>query len=114
MAEKALTLQILKQNQDGTVTALVKDDGAGTSPPASQGIRARINGINVWFESQADLLKADQMLKGIGEMDGGDDVPELGRGRSSRGRGRGRSLPTDWGRCRADGRRLSGRAGAPQ
>ena len=89
MAEKALTLQILKQNQDGTLTALVKDDGPGSGPPMPQGIRARINGINVWFESQADLLKADEMLRGMTGMEGGEEAPELGRGRPSRGGGMG-------------------------
>lgn len=81
--EKPVKLKILTKNDDGTVTALVDDGtngGTGGSMPGKY--RARISGINVYFDTEADLLKADQMLRDMNMNPGMDEeVPEIGRGR---------------------------------
>lgn len=81
--EKPVKLKIVNKNADGSLSALV-DEGEMASSNGGGSMmmpkyRAKINGINVYFDSEADLLKADQMVREMGGM-GDEDTPELGRG----------------------------------
>ena len=77
-------------NQDGTFTLNVPDGGANpfagsamvpagqtaiASQQASSGYRARVNGVEVVFASEADYLKAD---KAVRDMLGQQNVPSVG------------------------------------
>ncbi len=79
--EKSVKLKVVGKNPDGTLSALVDEGEMGSSSSSSMmpKYRAKINGINVYFDSEADLLKADQMVREMGGM-GDEDTPELGRG----------------------------------
>jgi len=79
--EKSVKLKVVGKNPDGSISALVDEGEMGSSSSSSMmpKYRAKINGINVYFDSEADLLKADQMVREMGGM-GDEDTPELGRG----------------------------------
>ncbi len=97
---KDITIRVTGQNADGTLnvqqvdganpflqqpTAMVPYGAPNAAQPAVQynqnGYRAKINGIDVAFASEADYLKADRALR---EMVESQNVPMLG-GISGRG-----------------------------
>ena len=113
MAEKALTLQILKQNQDVRSPRSSKDDGPGSGPPMPP--RDRASTASTLGLRARQTCSKPMMLRGMTGMEGGKRRPASARGRPSRGEA--------WmveavapafcalGMCSADGRRLLWRAG---
>ena len=106
---KDITIRVTGQNADGTLnvqqvdggnpfmsqptsTAMVPYGAAPGLPPAAQpgGYRAKINGVDVMFASEADYLKADRALREMVEL---QNVPALG-GLALGGRGSG--TPSSW------------------
>lgn len=104
---KDITIRVTGQNADGTLNVQQVDGGnpfmtqaqgtsmvpynpsAATMQPASQGgFRAKINGVDVTFASEADYLKADRALR---EMMESQNVPALGGVVGPRGTGTGLS-----------------------
>jgi hypothetical protein len=99
---KDITIRVTGQNSDGTLNVQQVDganpfmqqssamvpynpSGGGVVPAAQQGgFRAKVNGVDVTFASEADYLKADRALR---EMVDSQNVPALGglgaRGSSS-------------------------------
>ena len=99
---KDITIRVTGQNSDGTLNVQQVDGGnpfmssASTSmvpynpnqgvvaPTQQGGFRAKINGVDVTFASEADYLKADRALR---EMVESQNVPALGGGSRSAGGG---------------------------
>lgn len=94
---KDITIRVNGQNADGSLNVSSVDGGnpfgGNTSTSmtqynpgavSAQGYRANINGVDVYFASEADFLKADRALRDMMSQQGGPSVggaPTLG-GRS--------------------------------
>ena len=101
---KDITIRVTGQNPDGTLNVQQIDGGnpfmqqssamvpynpsaGGAVPSAQTGYRAKVNGVDVTFASEADYLKADRALRDMVES---QNIPALGgvggtRGPSSTG-----------------------------
>lgn len=91
-----ITIRVTGQNPDGTLnvqqvdggnpfmsqsqtTAMTTYNPNTAAAPAGGAYRAKINGVDITFASEADYLKADKALR---DMIASDDVPSLGGSRS--------------------------------
>ena len=100
---KDITIRVTGQNADGSLnvqqidganpfmaqpsTAMVPynaSPGAAMPPAAQGGFRAKVNGVDVTFASEADYLKADRALR---EMVESQNIPSLGGMPGARGLG---------------------------
>lgn len=89
---KDITIRVTGQNADGTLNVQQIDGGnpfmqqssamvpynpsaGGVAQPAQSGYRAKVNGIDVTFASEADYLKADRAMR---EMFESQNIPALG------------------------------------
>jgi hypothetical protein len=100
---KDITIRVTGQNPDGTLNVQQLDGGnpfmsqqntsmvpynpsagVGMQPAQQGGFRAKINGVDVTFASEADYLKADRALR---EMVESQNIPSLGGITGSRGTG---------------------------
>lgn len=92
-----ITIRVTGQNPDGTLNvqqvggdmgnpfmqqaapggAMVPYNPAAAAATAAGGYRAKINGVDVTFASEADYLKADRALR---EMTAANQIPTLGAG----------------------------------
>ena len=99
---KDITIRVTGQNSDGTLnvqqvdgsnpfmssaqnTSMVPyNPNQGVVPAQQGGFRAKINGVDVTFASEADYLKADRALR---EMVESQNVPALGGAARSAGSG---------------------------
>ena len=98
---KDITIRVTGQNPDGSLnvqqldganpfmaqpsTAMVPyspSSGAAMQPAPQGGFRAKVNGVDVTFASEADYLKADRALR---EMVESQNVPSLGGMTGTRG-----------------------------
>ena len=100
---KDITIRVTGQNPDGSLnvqqldganpfmaqpsTAMVPyspSSGAAMQPAPQGGFRAKVNGVDVTFASEADYLKADRALR---EMVESQNIPSLGGMTGARGAG---------------------------
>jgi hypothetical protein len=99
---KDITIRVTGQNADGTLNVQQVDGGnpfmsssqstsmvpynqnQSVAPTQQGGFRAKINGVDVTFASEADYLKADRALR---EMVESQNVPALGGASRSTGSG---------------------------